>query len=340
MRVILLGCFILCTLPSIGQQAKLLHESGQRFLQQNDFGNAILVLKKAVEQEPGNPDFVNDLGLAYYMAGQYKMGYELMKPFAESKMADDRSFLVCGMLLRGGKNIREADLVYRIGLQNFPKSGALYADFGEFLNLVEPSKNLGIEQWEKGIQFDPEYPGNYHHACLHYAESGDFIWSIVYGEVFVNLESYSSRTVEVKNVLFDSYKRLFAYGLEGNKELTGFEKEVWVCLQKQKELSAYGITPETLTAIRARFVLDWFHEPASRFPFTMFDKQRQLLREGVFDAYNQWLFGSVANVNAFQNWTKTHPDEYVNFYAFQRSNVLRVPAGQYYRTVPAAKRKD
>ena len=101
-------------------------------------------------------------------------------------------------------------------------------------------------------------------------------------------------------------------------------------MAKQESITSNGITPEVLTAVRTRFILDWYNGTEKQFPFKLFEHQRQLLQEGVFDAYNQWLFGSVANLSAFQNWTKTHPDEYVSFNQFQRNKMFKMPAGQYY----------
>jgi hypothetical protein len=83
--------------------------------------------------------------------------------------------------------------------------------------------------------------------------------------------------------------------------------------------------------IRTRFILDWFANYGNKFPFKLFDYQQQLIREGMFDAYNQWLFGTVENLPAYENWTKTHNEEYTNFTKFIKSRVFKMPAGQYYQ---------
>lgn len=322
---------MISSITALSQDAKQLHETGVRYLQQSDYGNAIIVLKKAADLAPTEPEIINDLGLAYYMAGQYKQGYQLLAPFAETKYADDRTYVIAALCLRGGKNISEAATVYQIGLQNFPKSGALYCDYGEFLQLTQANTDACIKQWEKGISSDPEYPGNYYNASRYYGQMDSNLWAVIYGEIFVNMESYSNRTVEIKNQLYESYKRLYAYELENAKLKTNFEKQVAALLKKQEALAINGINPEILTAIRTRFVLDWFNGNDKNYPFRLFDHQQLMLEEGIFDAYNQWLFGSVANLNAFQNWTKTHPEEYVSFNQFQRNRIFKMPAGQYYR---------
>ena len=85
--------------------------------------------------------------------------------------------------------------------------------------------------------------------------------------------------------------------------------------------------------IRTRFILDWYNSNATRYPFRLFDFHRQLLSEGLFDAYNHWLFGPVENLAAYDNWIKTHTEEYNNFSAFQKTRIFRMPHGQYYQVL-------
>ena len=102
-------------------------------------------------------------------------------------------------------------------------------------------------------------------------------------------------------------------------------------MEKQSSLASKGINTETLTMIRTRFILEWFDKFASRFPFKLFDYQRQLIQDGMFAAYDQWLFGAIENLPAYENWTKMHNEEYKNFTAFQSNRVFKMPAGQYYQ---------
>jgi len=55
--------------------------------------------------------------------------------------------------------------------------------------------------------------GNYYHASKFYYAAMDVARSLVYGEQFINLESYSVRTAEIKILLIESYKRAFMKGI-------------------------------------------------------------------------------------------------------------------------------
>jgi hypothetical protein len=139
----------------------------------------------------------------------------------------------------------------------------------------------------------------------------------------------------MKELLLKGYKeKLFTEpnllkGEENNK--SEFAKAFLEVMNKQSAQLSRGITTESLTLIRTRFILDWYENFAARFPFRLFDYQQQLLREGMFEAYNQWLFGTIENLPAYENWTKTHTEEYNGFSAFQKSRIFRVPPGQYYQ---------
>ena len=101
-------------------------------------------------------------------------------------------------------------------------------------------------------------------------------------------------------------------------------------MNAQTGIASAGINTEILSMIRARFILDWFN--SSNAPaFKLFNYQQQLLREGLFDAYNQWLFGSSQNLSAFQNWVNTHSEEYNAFLNFQKGRIFKVPTKEYYR---------
>jgi hypothetical protein len=138
------------------------------------------------------------------------------------------------------------------------------------------------------------------------------VWSLVYGEIFVNMESLSQRGLAMKQQLLKVYKeKLFAdadlmKGEEKNK--SEFARAFLQTMAKQTSIANKGITAETLTMIRTRFILDWYTANAVKFPLRLFDYQQQLLKEGMFEAYNQWLFGAVEDLAAYDNWSKPIPN--------------------------------
>jgi tetratricopeptide (TPR) repeat protein len=307
-----------------------LRETARSFQKSGDNENAILVLSKAASLEPSNPDIQKELGIAYYVSRQYDKALQVMKGLVERPDADEQVFQITGLIYRGQQDMKEADRIYKAGLKKFPKSGLLYSEYGELLEIKEAGMGKGIQMWEKGIESDPEYPNNYYQATKYYLNTETGIWGLLYGEIFVNLESFTGRTTEIKNLLLDGYKKLFAFGIVTKKANSPFEDKYLAAIRKQTSLVANGVNAESLTALRTRFILEWNNETGPKFPFQLFNLQRNLLQEGLFESYNQWLFGSVENITAYQEWTNSHATEYGSFNKYQRNRLFKMPAGQYY----------
>lgn len=311
------------------QTAAELRENARSFMQQGDFSNATLVLNRALQLEPGNTEIIRELSLSQFLQKDFSKALETLTPLLNSDDADDQTYQIAGSIQRQLNNPREAEKIYRKAIKKFPSSGPLYNDYGDLL-WAQQDMNA-IRQWEKGIETDPSFSKNYYNACKYYALRSNWVWASLYGEIFVNIEPIGSRTPEIKALLLEGYKKIFIAGNpEPGSEIRPFETAFRATLDKQSSLSARGINAETLTMIRTRFILDWDGANAQQFPFRLFDLHRQLLREGLFDAYNQWLFGSSENLAAFQQWTTSHDAEYKAFTKMQRSRIFKLPAGQYY----------
>jgi Tfp pilus assembly protein PilF len=326
---------LLLSIAAIAQpeDSKTLHENAKTFMRQGDFNNAIIILTRALQIDKNNLEIQKDLVMSYYYKRDYEKALERVKTMIDRDDADVVTYQIAGNVYKALEEVKECDKVYKKGLKKFPNSGPLYSEYGE---LLWAKKDFSaIDQWEKGIQVDPAYSGNYYNAARFYFYAKDKVWSLIYGEIFVNMESLSDRGAAMKQLLLEGYKeKLFADanimgGQEKNKN--EFSKAFLDCMSKQSSLANRGITTETLTMIRSRFILEWFDKYASRFPHKLFDYQRQLLQEGIFTAYNQWLFGTIENLATYDNWTKTHDEEYKNFTAFQKTRVFKMPSGQYYQ---------
>ena len=330
-KTLLIGCFALYLQAGFSQTARELQETARGFMQQGDFSNASLVLNRAYALAPTDIDITKDLALNYILQKDNKKALEVIKPVLDREDADDHSFQIAGNVYYKLGEPKECEKVYRRGIKKFPKSGLLYNELGELLGAQRNPE--AIKQWEKGIEVDPNFTRTYYNACKYYYANSDKVWSIVYGETFINMEPLSVRTPEVKSIVLESYKKLFIntdYSKE-NKEKNKFADAFLQVIKKQNTLATSGLNPESLTMIRTRFILDWYNDYAAKFPLKLFEQQRQLLQDGMFEAYNQWIFGIVQNLNSYQNWTATHAAEYNEFSNFQKGRIYKVPAGQYYR---------
>lgn len=297
------------------------------FMRQGDYSNATLVLRRAYELDPQNMALAKNLALCYFFQQENKKGLEVILPLLNKENVDDQCYQIACNMYQALDQFKEAEKIYKSGLKKFPASGPLYNDLGE---LLWKKQNFdAIRQWEKGIQSDPSYPANYYNASRHYYFSTDKVWSLIYGEIFVNMEPNSIRSAEIKELLSESYKKLFMEkNLNEIKTKNAFSKKFLEVMQAQSAIASQGVNTESLTMIRTRFILNWDYE---KFPYKLFEYHKQLLQEGLFETYNKWLFESTTNIASFQNWINTHAAEFNAFDRMQKNRVFRMPAGQYYQ---------
>ena len=334
--ILLLAVVTLTTLSSLAQQpdAKTPLETARTFARQGDLANAVIVLNGALQKDAQNLELLKDLAFDYFLEREYAKGLNIARPLTDRPNADVQCYQITGMLYKAIDDAKECEKLYKAGIKRFPRSGVLYNEYAEMLYALK-EQNAAIKLWEKGIEIDPNYSTNYYNACKYYYVNDNKVWSLLYGETFINLESYSKRTAEIKDLLLDGYKKLFtdANLLKSQDGKSPFEAAYLNVTGKLTFMVAQGVTTESLTLIRTKFILNWFETYPTNFPFRLFDYQRQLLKDGMFNAYNEWIFGATENLPAFQSWTNVHTDEYNRFTDFQKGRIFRLPEGQYYQAV-------
>ncbi|HET7119408.1 MAG TPA: tetratricopeptide repeat protein, partial [Hanamia sp.] len=239
------------------EDVEKLHENAKTFMRQGDYANASLILARALQMSPENVGIARDLAYDYYLQNENDKALNVLKAFLDNDNTDEQTYQLGGTVYQALGQVKEAEKLYKKAIKVFPDSGPLYNDYGEML--LAKHDPAAIRQWEKGIEMDPSYGNNYYNACKFYYYTKEKVWCLIYGEIFVNIESFTSRTAEIKDILLDGYKKLFADAnlLDNAKDKNPFEIAFLTCMNKQNNVVLRGINPETLTMIRTRFILDW-----------------------------------------------------------------------------------
>jgi tetratricopeptide (TPR) repeat protein len=335
MKYIFLFATLCLSIASFAQDdVKTMHETAKTYMRSGDFDNAIIVLTRALAKDKNSLEMQKDLVMCYYLKRDYTKALEGAETLIDRADADVVTYQIAGNVYKALEEVKDCEKMYKKALKKFPKSGPLLSEYGELLWAAQDFNC--IQQWEKGIEVDPNYSGNYYNAAVFYYYAMDKVWSLIYGEIFVNMESLSPRGAAMKELLLKCYKeKLFADAdlLKGEgKNKNEFSKAFLETMNKQSSLAGKGITVETLTMMRTRFILDWYKDYGNKFPFRLFDYQRQMIQNGMFEAYNQWLFGSVYDLAAYDSWTKTHAEQVEAFTKLQNNRIFKMPEGQYYQT--------
>jgi hypothetical protein len=312
---------------------KVLQQTARTFSRGGDYRSATVVLERALQIDGTDYEIQKDLSYALFQKKDFARSMEVARMFKDKEELDIQGYQILALLYKALEEKKEVDKIYKKALAKFPNSGVLLNEYGNLMN-DRKEFNEAIASWEKGILEEPGYPGNYYSASKYYHLSSEKFWGLIYGELFVNLESYSDRTIEIKGLLLEGYKRLYEEEniLKGQNSENEFENANLELLQKHRNLVSGGATPEALTAMRTRFMLDWeFKNNQVRFPFRLFDNNIHYLKSGLFEAYNQWLFGASFQLASFQQWTNTHAEAYNEFLRLQQNRVFKIPEGQQYR---------
>ena len=323
-----------CSLQAQEQTAQVMQENARTLMQGGDFDNAIILFEKAKRKEPNNIDIQKDLCYTNFLKRDFARAVEVGKEMVDNPNADPQAFQILGLAYKAIASYKEAGVLYRKALKKFPNSGVIYNEYAEIYALDNEIEEA-ITQWEKGIEVDPGYSSNYYNATLYYIRRGNWLRAAIYGEYFLNLESYSTRTEEIKPQVLIAYKSLLIPGtlqqLKDAKTNSAFEKTlIDVLLNASAGIKTPGM--EELLTIRTRFIIEWISTKQKQFPYRIFEQQQYLLSQGLFEAYQYWMFQPSIPEDQYENWLKKHTKEMEGFKTFQGSRVFKVQVGQYYFT--------
>lgn len=324
---IVAGCY---SWVAQSQSVESFHQSANAFLLKADYPNALMVINNGLQSYPGHALLNTDLAQYHYLQNDYPKAYSIINAALATDSAGDQSYQIAGNIYKALNKASECETLFANALGKFPSSGPLYNEMGSLLS--DQKKNGAIVYWEKGIETDPSFPMNYYQASRYYYSTGAFAWTILYGEIFVNMDPRNTKTPEIKDMMLQSYKKLFVQ-LSADKiaqESNPFLKKYYTILYQQREPALLGVTTAALTMVRTRFALQWQQQNADSLSFHLFDYHQQLLREGLFEAYNQWMFGAAENLINFQAWAQNHPTQYDAFVKYHKTFLFKMPKGQYH----------
>lgn len=344
-RTFILGCSImLCSGMAFGQtvwptpEVEQMYQQARNYLSQGNLRQAIVTYQQAIQLAPDVMVLRRDLAQAYILSGNYEDATKQLDPVLKTGMADEQCFQLAAASMASQNEAKKARNIISKGLERFPHSGLLYHELGKQYDDAYETESA-LKAWLDGIEADPAYHVNYYEAARTYMAGSRMVWAILYGEIFVNMEQQTARANETRKMLLSAYKRLFytpvgndlpAFGQDKKENVQGFEAAVKATFMKLAPVVGDGITTENLIMVRTRFLMEWENTYAAQYPFTLFRLQDDLLRNGNFDVYNQWLFGKAENMQQYEAWNKFHEGVYTAFNSWISAHRLQPVASDFY----------
>lgn len=315
-----------------------MYQQGVSSLSRGNATEAVAIFQKVLPLEPGNTLVRKSLAQAYQVSGNYQNALLVLEPMFASGTADAECYRIAAQCYEGIKDDKKAQKIIAEGIDKNPKSGLLYYQQG-LLFKTQRNFEAALKSWLDGIAADPDFHLNYHEAAIAYVQTDRVIWAIIYGEIFVNKEPNTQRGSDTKILLLDAYQKLF---FTPSKNVTGetlmraepsnFEEAVKKTYLGLFFVISDGITTENLVMLRSRFMVSWQNTYAGRYPFSLYAFHHEMMTEGYFDLYNQWLFGKAENPQQYSTWTASFGDDMATFEKWRVKHPLRMQASDNYNT--------
>ena len=338
---------------SLGKEAIGLMDKGS-------FDESIKLLKKAIKLDGENVSYPYELAYAYYLKEDYQKAIKVAESLIDRKDAPVAVFQLLGNTHDVIGDPDKALETYKEGMKRFPESGNFYLESG----VVESKRenfNEAITYWEAGIKVDPNYSSNYYQLAKIFTFSEERIWSMLYAEMFMNLEAGSKRTEEISALLLKNYQESYVAESDSSGEFSLTKKGFVIEINHKRDikkkskkgtllpfegtfagayaLAAIGfhhdINVEAIVEARTNFVEIWFKKNghAKAYPNALLAFQKKLMDAGHFETYSRWLI-SAGDLDAFKDWLDT-PANMEKFKAFaeylQEENMQMKDSDMYSR---------
>lgn len=306
---------------------------------------SIILLQESQKLDPENFDYPYEIAYANYLKKDYKKTIEILEKLQNYKNVDVQLYTLWGNSYDLLDNSKKAIEIYDLGIKKFPNKGSLYLEKGVVYEF-EKNYNNAIETYQKGISIEPKYPSNYYRLANLYLNSTDKTPGLIYGEIFINLERTTNRTKEISKKLFEAYKNSVVYENKEWKELNLCKKmtmnpedtKLPFCMIFGKQFifgllnsKSTEINLNSFSQIRQEFLKSYFQKDFKDYPNILFDYQKKMMDNNLFEAYNHYIFQMGAETE-FANWLKTNEAEYNKFVDWytKNENIINLTKQNYW----------
>lgn len=328
---------------------ELAREKGKLAVELTDKGEylkSIELLEQAQELDPENYIYPYEIAYTYYVQKNYKKAIKVISKLITYRGINEDVFVLWGNSYDNLNKQKKAMEIYVQGLVKFPYSGKLYTEIG-IAQLRSKKIQAALESFEKGIELNPTAPSNYYWASRVFAGSVNSGWSLIYGEIFMNLEAGSKRTTEMSEMmneivakrikilndsmvdvdLFDKEEALNEmmknYSSDTSNRSLSFPLiyEIMVMDAFRKETT---INEKSFMRMRTKMVNMYFkNQYDKKYPNALINYQKKIIDAGFWEEYNTFII-LQSNKEKFELWleqNKTRWDEFVDWFNVNRLNL-------------------
>ncbi|WP_299215865.1 hypothetical protein [uncultured Aquimarina sp.] len=335
-------------------KAQELLKEGIQLMDNGAIDESIEILKKGTKLYPDRIDFPYEIAYANYLKKEYKKAIKILEKLTDHKDVSDYIYQLLGNSYDYIKKPEKALETYQKGMKKFPKSGKFYLESG-VIEALRKNYNEAIVFWEQGIKVEPNYPSNYYQLSKLFSNTDEKLWTLLYGEIFMNLEAGSKRTSEISKLLYDTYQESYEVLTDSSGQFNITKKGFEIIITDKKDMkdlkkgilpfagtyaSAYafaginfhsGIDIKSIYNARKSFLDFWFEQKKfhKQYPNKILSFQKEIQKEEIFEAYTYWLI-SEGNPEEFEKWYKESPEKFEKFATWFKSTSIDIKEKDLY----------
>lgn len=311
-----------------------------------DYQQAQNTYKELQRLQPQNIQYAYKVAECAYRLKDYPQTIQLARDLLARDSSYVDTYRLLGNCLDVSGNYSEGVRVLTAGTKRLPYEGSLYLDLG-IIELLRNNYNAALDYWEAGIVAAPRYADNYYFAAKTYATTDEPLWTIMYAEIFCNIEKSSDRFTEMSRLLYQKYLEFLEIEPATSPEIylnrTGtntfknafydvlntMRKKNLITFNKDVGLIKEGSYLNSVSIIRMNFIKLWNEMYADQLDVPLFDWMGLMYSRGYLHAYNHWLFGP-ADSRYVVAWQVFYKDEYNAFITWFLANPLIINPMSYF----------
>ncbi|MBT28402.1 MAG: hypothetical protein CMO01_01995 [Thalassobius sp.] len=342
--ILLTTSFLAVNAQSNSQNAEEAITQAINYMDNGKINEAIVLLEQAQDLYPDNINIPYEMAYAYQLAQDYDKCIKVAKPLLKRDDVFDQVYQLIGNSYDLKGQPEKGIKIYDKGLEKFPTSGKLYLEKG--IVLANQSKWVeAFDSWEAGIVADPDHSSNYYYATQVLADSKEKIWAVYYGEMFLNLEPNTKRSLQMSKSLFEIYRTCLPikdgkWGLDFShkstnitlsmnnlnadnllNKLMSFETVHNLAMEAGYKDVEPEFTLANLIKIRKQFLEKWNESYKPLYPNLVFDYHDILIKNEMFEPYYYWLMQEGAP-DEFEAWKSANEEKYESFLSWYSENPM------------------
>lgn len=172
-------------------------------MNEGEIKESIKLLEESQELDPENYMYLYEITYAHLLMEDHEKAIKILEDLKNYESLNSQVYQMLGIGYSYSENLEKAIKEYEEGMKHFPNAGNLHLEKGNAF-LHQENYQKAIENYNRGIEVDPMFSSNYFRLAKYFMNSDDKLSGLIYGEIFMNLERTTERTIEMSELLYNT----------------------------------------------------------------------------------------------------------------------------------------